>query len=155
MHIRPFIPADVEGMHVLHTAAVTRTCVPYYSAEEVEGWLRNRSPQGYQEGADKGENFLIAEENGQMQGFASWRGTELMSLFVHPDQGGKGIGKSLFEACENEVRKAHASPITHLNASLMARTFYMKLGFEVESLGFMDRGNIMVPQFKMRRKIGA
>lgn len=153
MHLRPFTPADAEAMHTLHSAAVSQTCATSYTPTEIEAWLKGRTAGGYVRAAESGENFLIAEENGQIQGFSSWQGSELVSLFVHPAAKGRGLGKALVAAAEAASQQAGNPGLAYVEASLNARTFYMKLGFEVESWAFKLKHEVKVPHLVMRRNL--
>ena len=65
-------PADAQRIHELHTASVRGLCMGHYSQEVIDGWLQNRSPQGYLPGIEKGQTF-VAEDGGTILGFGRLR----------------------------------------------------------------------------------
>jgi len=44
-------------MHELHLRAVRQTCSECYSEEQIDGWLRKRTPEGYFERINKNRMY--------------------------------------------------------------------------------------------------
>ena len=59
--------------------------------------------------AEAGERFFVADEGGAVVGYASWQEDELLSLFVHPDFQGTGIGSALLSACFDDAARINAT----------------------------------------------
>ena len=97
----------------MHKASVRALCLGAYTAEEIEAWLRDREPQGFRHAmTDGGETMLVAEHDGAVVGFASIKETVLFGLYVDPATG-RGAGRVLLLAAEDEVRRQGASrPVT-------------------------------------------
>ena len=76
-------------------------------------------------------DVLVAEEGGQVAGFAALDGGALDGLFVEPARWRQGIGRNLVEAAVHEARKRGLSLVTVV-ADHAARDFYEKCGFTVE-----------------------
>jgi putative acetyltransferase len=126
--IRPATPADAEALSALHKASVRALCLGAYTADEIEAWLREREPQGFRHAmTDGGETMLVAEHDGAVVGFASIKGTALHGLYVDPTTG-RGAGRVLLLAVEDEVRRRGASVLS-LQATLNAVPFYRQHGF--------------------------
>jgi hypothetical protein len=63
--IRKAFPADAGPIHELHLRSVRQLCCEVYSLETIEGWLANRTPQGYLPGINRNEMY-VAESEGRM-----------------------------------------------------------------------------------------
>ena len=79
---------------------------------------------------ERGQVF-VAEDDGQILGFAALVGSELDGLFVEPGLWGKGIGRALIEAAVHEARLQGLSVAVIANPA--ARVFYEKCGFVAEA----------------------
>ena len=86
MVVRRIRPEDVSAIHTIHTECLTRSLRERYSDEQLAAWLSRRTPEGYLRACASGEHFFVAERQGVVVGFASWRDNELLALFVHPDE---------------------------------------------------------------------
>lgn len=107
--IRPATPADAEALCALHKASVRALCLGVYTATEIDAWLRDREPQGFRHAmAEGGETMLVAECDGAVVCFASIKETVLFGLYVEPATG-RGAGRVLLAAAEDEVRRRGAA----------------------------------------------
>ena len=137
--IRPATPADAEALSALHKASVRTLCLGAYTADEIEAWLRDREPQGFRHAmTDGGETMLVAERDDAIVGFASIKETVLYGLYVDPATG-RGAGRVLLLAAEDEVRRRGASVLS-LQATLNAVPFYRKHGFMRQDRSIVRRG---------------
>jgi putative acetyltransferase len=137
--VRPATLADAEALCALHKASVRALCLGAYTAAEIEAWLREREPQGFRHAmTDGGETMLVAEHDGAVVGFASIKGTVLFGLYVDPAKG-RGAGRMLLAAAEDEVRRRGASVLS-LQATLNAVPFYRQHGFMRQERSTVRRG---------------
>jgi putative acetyltransferase len=159
--IRPAKPADAEALCALHKASVRALCLGAYTADEIEAWLREREPQGFRHAmTDGGETMLVAEHDGAVVGFASIKATVLYGLYVDPAKG-RGAGRVLLLAAEDEVRRRGASVLS-LQATLNAVPFYRKHGFMRQERSTVRRGGrdlavlemtkVLIPSFRPERE---
>lgn len=75
------------------------------------------------------EIVYLAETDGQIAGVLRGRMDRLGSLFVDKAFHGQGIGRSLVEKFETEIR-ARGGQIIRVASSLYAVPFYLKLGYK-------------------------
>lgn len=150
--IRPMQETDVDGMHRVHTQAVSQLCSKFVDKAVLDAWLFGRTPQGYLQACDDhGETFWVAdEESGRIVGFASWRDDELVSLFVDPVAGGQGIGRRLFAACEADA-ESYGFSVSRLKSTLNAVSFYELLGFKATERGYDLKREQRIPYVAMIR----
>ena len=75
--------------------------------------------------------FVVADERGETLGFAALRKEAgewwIDHLWVFPAAMGRGIGRRLFERCEEEARKAGAT-FLRIEADPNAESFYSRMG---------------------------
>lgn len=88
-------------------------------------------------------DFFVAEVDGRIVGCSALHFTwsdmaEVRSLAVHPDSGGKGVGRALVEA---NISEARAHGLVQVYAFTYVTDFFSKLGFRV------------VPHEEMPRKV--
>ena len=57
--IRQALPEGAGRIHELHDASVRTLCSSHYSTEVIDGWLFNRSPEGYLASIQRGDIFVI------------------------------------------------------------------------------------------------
>ncbi|HEX8612105.1 MAG TPA: GNAT family N-acetyltransferase [Telluria sp.] len=129
--LRSATRADIDAMWALRTRAVLATCGSHYLAEVVVPWSAAPVPQSYAALVDGG-GAVIAQEQDAMLGYAilDTPEGEVDAVFVDPQAGGKGIGKTLLAALER-IAIGHGCTCLHLSASLNAVAFYQAAGFIV------------------------
>ncbi|MGA2042878.1 MAG: GNAT family N-acetyltransferase [Roseiarcus sp.] len=153
MIIRAIAPTDAESIHAIHGLCLQRSLSGRYTREQIEAWMAGRTPQGTLRAAEGGERFFVTEEAGAIAGYASWKEEELLSLFVHPDFQGRGIGSMLLAACFDDAARSDAS-ISVVKSVLGAEGFYARHGFGVVGPGSMSKRGVAIPHIWMRRGAG-
>ena len=144
--IREMGEADTAQVHQIHTDCLMISLENHYSTAELEAWMYGRSPEGYWRFANSGETFRVAEQAGEIVGFANWQGDEIRSLFVSPAYQQAGIGSALFTSCDQE------NHIAFVKATLSAVTFYSRFSFVAAGRGFDMKRGIQIPHVAMCRK---
>ncbi|MDI9309338.1 MAG: GNAT family N-acetyltransferase [Limnohabitans sp.] len=98
---------------------------------------------------ENGHIFLLAEENGQYLGFASYEinckaigKTKLHKIYVMPNTQGKGVGKFLLEEVEDRAKQAGNSILfLNVNKYNKAQKFYENKGFLITQEEVIPIGN--------------
>ncbi len=152
--IRRMIADDAEDMHRIHTEAVTAVCAAFVEPAAVAAWLHGRTAAKYVEAGDTGrEAFWVAAlADGQVIGFASWRRDDLVSLFVDPAHHGRGIGRALFDACENDAAE-NGHGLRRLTATLNAVSYYEARGFRQLRESYRVNQGQRIPHIEMTRDL--
>jgi len=102
-----------------------------------------------------GETFLVAEINGTVVGFCSFKNEEIVGLYVDPQNCRQGIGVTLLNAAEEQILVRGKSSIK-LNAALSALDFYLAHGFhELERKPWRTRGGIEIEVCSMEKTLAS
>lgn len=112
-----------------------------------------------------GSYYLAASHSGQVIGCGGWTretpgsGTvrnqvaHIRHFATHPAWTGRGIGRSIYERCESEARRAAITEF-ECYSSLNAARFYAALGFAtVGPIEVQIRAGVTLPSVLMRRQI--
>jgi len=86
--VRPANPDDADAMCRVYLAAGREAWAHFLPVEHV-------APAP---GAFSGDGGVVAEEDGEVVGFARLRGNELDTLYTHPRVWGRGAGRALMDA---------------------------------------------------------
>ena len=109
--IRPYAPADIPAVTRIYGHYVRDTVITFETAEPDEAEMANR----FATIAGKGHPLLIAEEDGQVIGYAyastyrpreAYRFTCEDSIYLAPDAVGKGLGSRLLARLIEDSAKA-------------------------------------------------
>ena len=134
MTIRPAKPEDAVEMVRLHRAAVQAVSDADYPANVREAWSPPPTPEreAWLVGRITDSEIFarVADDGGRIVGFvfASPLPAKVHALYVHPDEGGRGVGRALLEAAEAHARAQGAGEMV-LMASRNAVRFYEACGY--------------------------
>ena len=98
-------------------------CAAFYPPEVISIWHKGRSVEGMAGVIAQGGVYVLIDEQA-VRGFVHFKDSEIVGLFVHPDDQRKGYGTELFRFA---VGKMPVRPIL-IKATLNAIPFYAKLG---------------------------
>jgi GNAT superfamily N-acetyltransferase len=116
-------PDQAERLFDILVRAVDVACAPYYPPEVIAIWNKGRSAEGQARVIAEGHIYSI-QDAGAIRGFVDIADAEIVGLYVHPDDHGKGYGTDLFRFAVGKIR---TRPIT-IKSTLNAAPFYAKLG---------------------------
>lgn len=98
-------------------------CAGFYPPEVISIWHKERSVEGMAGVIAQGGVYVLIDEQA-VRGFVHFGDSEVVGLFVDPDDQQKGYGAELFSFA---AAKMQARPIL-FKATLNAVRFYAKLG---------------------------
>ena len=116
-------PDQAERLFEIMVRATEVGCSPSYPSEVIAIWHQGRSAEGML-GVIAEVEFYTLVDDGVPRGFVHIGDSEVVGLFVHPDDHRKGYGTDLFCFA---MEKIEARPILVLS-TLNAVPFYSKLG---------------------------
>jgi GNAT superfamily N-acetyltransferase len=132
VRIRTATPGDSPFIERVHRDAIRGAAGGPYSRAELESWASGLYPERYRQAMDElGERVLLAEAPPRgAVGFCSWRGGEMIGLYVVPRFTRRGIARRLLGMAEAAIAAAGHDHVA-LGASLSALPFYERCGYRV------------------------
>src|SRR5262249_22767416 len=133
----------------IYTAAIHSLAAPFYSPEQLAAWAPpNRDLERWHERL-AGLQTLVAEEDGALAAFASWKSNGYLDfLFTHPRFARRGVATGLYLEIERALHEA-AVPKVSVHASLAARSFFERQGFQFEAKESVECRGVYLQRFKM------
>ncbi len=109
----------------------------------------------------EGQTFLILEESGKPVGFAAFsvkdeaaKAYKLNKIYLLPQTQGKGYGKALLQAVEQEVKLSGATLLDlNVNRHNPAKGFYERCGYQVHQQEDIPIGPYWMNDYVMRKKL--
>ena len=124
-----------------------------YSEEQVEAWAPGVPDEDEWHARMIGRRTLVAEEDGEVIGFAELEDDgHLDMLYLREDAVGRGVGRRLYEAVEQEARALGLSRV-FAEVSITARPFFERRGFTVAREQTVHRGGVPLTNFVMEKPL--
>jgi GNAT superfamily N-acetyltransferase len=130
--IRKATPEDAEAACAVLVRSIKEICAPYYENDEeiLNHWLENKTAANVRRWIESDRAYCVVAVNaqGQVLGFSSISGAEIMLNYVLPEALHQGIGKKMLQALEAQ---AIASGVDHIRvmSSITAKAFYERNGY--------------------------
>ena len=149
MNIRVFASADLPRVAEIYAAAIHSLAAPFYSPEQLAAWAPANPDLERWRQRLAGLQTLVAEEDGVLAGFASWKCDGYLDfLFAHPDFARRGVATGLYLQIERALRETGV-PKVFTHASLAARPFFERQGFQIEAAESVECRGAYLPRFRM------
>lgn len=127
MNIRKFKKSDVERISEIISAALEVNNSRDYGPDVLRSMKKEYTSEHICVLSQK-RTFLVAEDvGGRIIGVGGLEGSHICSVFVDPNQQGKGVGSLIMQKLEFLAKKKHSSVFLH--SSLTAKSFYNKIGY--------------------------
>ena len=97
--------------------------------DQINVLLNEFSPNGIISYSKKYKVYVAKNKNNEILGTETLANNQIKGVFVDTKNLGKGIGKSIMQFLENEL-KENGHKETYLTSSIYARDFYLKLGYK-------------------------
>ena len=152
LNVRRARQEDKEAIWRVHGRAIRGACAGHYSEEVIEIWAGGLRAEKYAEAIDR-YDFFVAEEDGEVVGFAELgqETGEVQGLYVSP--AGRGVGRKLLSTLEERAR-AYGLKSMSLTSSLNAVAFYERAGFRaVEELTQTLRPGVVRASVRMFKEL--
>lgn len=151
--IRRSVPADAGPLAVLFFDAVRIGAAPKYPAEVLAAWAPERpTAEDFAQRLAGLETFVATDDRGAA-GFFSVRGDGYLDLaFVRPDCRGTGVADALHAAVLDWAR-TQALPRLDVEASRMARPFFLRMGWQMIAAQHVERHGQQIENFRMMRPV--
>jgi ribosomal protein S18 acetylase RimI-like enzyme len=134
---------DASRLHALHTASVRALCSEHYSPEIIDGWLQNRSVNGYLPPIERGAIF-VAQRGSTIVGFGEAAAGVIVAVYVDPSAIHQRIGSTILRHAIEMARRGHKGPL-RVESTLNASRFYERYGFREVKRSTIRRNLVEVP----------
>ena len=134
-HIRRARPADAAQISALVQTTLRISNAQDYPPAVIDRVVENFSPAAIRNLLDQRCVMVASDDagdtggnSGDIIGTASLEGDVVRTMFVAPEEQGRGIGRGLMAAIEDLARD-QGIPMLRVPASLTATAFYARLGY--------------------------
>jgi N-acetylglutamate synthase-like GNAT family acetyltransferase len=138
MTLRPARKGDGEALLDVTRRSVEALAPNHYSAEQIAGWMGDRTPDYYENLIAQGQ-VVVAEYKDTIMGFVDAEPGEVTCLFLLPGAAGSGLGAKLLNIGIKNARKGHLGPIK-VESTINAEGFYRRHGFRTVRRGYFSHG---------------
>lgn len=149
--LRQFTPSDVPAMVTLFYRSVHEVACAHYTPEQLKVWAPDgMTGQGWDVHFANHPTWL-AFNGGQLAGFTDLEADgHLDMMFVSPDFQGQGVASLLYGAVEQQAVVQKNRRI-YVEASLSARGFFERKGFNVIEAQMVERNQVFLKNFRMEK----
>ena len=148
--IRRAADADRLAIATLHEASIRQLTTAHYTPEQIESWVGVLRPERYPLDTSF---FVVAVDDESVVGFGEYHDAEIAAVYIHPSHVGRGIGRMIFDALENEARGSGATSL-HVTSSLNAVAFYEGFQREGEAT-YTSRGGREIPCRRLTKQLSS
>ncbi len=149
MKIRNFTDEDLAAVAALFTASIHGLAIDHYDAAQRAAWAPQPPDLSEWNLRLQGLNTLLAETHGQLAGFLAYAPDgHIDLLYTAPDRPRRGVASALYAAAEAAL---FASGVRRLytEASLVARPFFERQGFEIREVQDVERRGLVFRRYAM------
>ena len=145
---------DTGSLLRVHRGSILELGLTAYTKDECHSWAFGLTPQGYFDAMTSGgETYFVAEANGEVVGFCTFKDNEIMGLYVDPTASRNGLGSLLLEKAERQISsESHRS--SKLTAALSAVPFYQRHNYSIHDRRFWKtRGGLEIEVCEMAKDV--
>ena len=167
VRLRPARADDGEAIVDVHVASIRELGKEAYDPDQVDAWASNKHPGRYPL-EDETVHTVVAERRtsgtGETDepeadatrlagfGWVDLEKGEITAVYVHPEDTHRGVGRKVVGELERAARAAGLESL-FLYASLNAREFYERLGYDVHSVIEQEIWGERLESVRMRKRL--
>jgi len=153
MIVRRYKDNDLEPIAALFIDTVRHVNVQHYSPEQISAWAPRPPDLVHWRKRVAGLTVWVAELNGQVIGFCGLGdGGHVDLLYTDYRSQRQGVARSLYQQVEAEALR-RGTPRLFTEASITARPFFEKMGFEVIREQQVEVRGVMLQNYAMEKHI--
>jgi putative acetyltransferase len=154
MKIRMYSDEDIESLVAVFTSSVHELSAPHYDAAQREAWAPIPPDLDAWRRRLSALHTIVAEEAGSCIGFLAYEADgHIVLLFTDPAAARRGVASALLREATRQLSAGGKVAEIFTEASLTARPFFLRHGFEVTAEQTVTRQGIRFCRFAMRRPI--
>ncbi|PYL87754.1 MAG: hypothetical protein DMF17_01430, partial [Verrucomicrobia bacterium] len=151
---RPFEATDLPSVMEIYTTSIHSLAAPYYSPDQIAAWAPVPPDAArWQERLSK-LHTIVAERDGVLAGFVSYTNEGYLDfVFTHPTFARRGVATGLYHCAESAMRALGVPRVT-THASLAARPFFDRHGFQLDAEDCVECRGAYLLRFAMHKQLG-
>jgi len=152
--IRAYHPDDAATLFAIFVEAVRIGAADHYTPAQRLAWAPDTDMAEDWPSKLASLDTHVAEEGGEIAGFMAATPQGYIDLaFVRPRWMGRSVAQALYDCI---LERAFGNKLTHLttHASLLARPFFARQGWQVDTTEKIDRNSEVLMRFAMSVKLG-
>lgn len=150
IELRPFKEADIHELITLFYDTVHCVNAKDYNEEQLNAWANGKADVDKWNQSFLEHYTLVAWLDNEIVGFGDiTKQGYLDRLYVHKNYQGRGIASAICDKLESHV---HIKTI-ETNASITAKPFFLKRGYEVVKEQSVIRNNVALTNYRMVKKL--
>ena len=153
MKERPYESTDLPRVMEIYTASIRSLVASYYSPEQIAAWAPVPPDAARWQERLSHLHTIVAESDGGLAGFASYTHDGYLDfLFTHPTFARRGVATRLYQRVESALRAVGAPRVT-THASLAARAFFDRHGFQLDAEEWVECRGAYLRRFAMHKQL--
>ena len=149
--IRCATPDNALAIATLYHHTVKKINSRDYAPTQIEAWADATPDEENWRARQISRTTFVDDHNGAIRGFAELENNgHIGAIYVHADHQGKGIASALLDEVEKEA-VAHGVTCLSTEASITARPFFAKRGFETFAAQDVEHRGQIFRNFRMRK----
>lgn len=146
---------DFPGVIEIYTASIRSLAASYYSPTEIVAWAPVPPDVARWQERLSHLHTIVADSDGVLAGFASYTLDGYLDfLFTHPTFARRGVATGLYQRVELALCTATV-PMVTTHASLAARPFFDRHGFQVDAEERVECRGSYLTRFAMHKQLGS
>ncbi|MEM6262898.1 MAG: GNAT family N-acetyltransferase [Bacteroidota bacterium] len=146
-------PEDLPKILDLFRESVIQSGVEHYTSAQLAAWSSSADNLPRWQQKVQEDQFLLALEGTQLQGFASLKSPDYLDLmYVAPTSQRLGVASSLLAAIEDRAKK-HGITVLKSDVSRVARPFFEHKGFCIVKAQQVERKGEWLENFRMEKTL--
>lgn len=153
--IRAYHRDDAEPLYDIFVEAIHDGASAHYSLAQRQAWAPDTDMPDKWPGRLATLNVWVAEADGEIAGFMAATPQGYIDFaFLRPRWMGRSVAQALYDVILERARSADLTRMT-THASLMARPFFARQGWQVDKMEIVDRNGEQLKRFAMSLTLGA
>lgn len=155
MKVRSFKQSDAKELLVLFFNTIRNVNISDYNQAQVIAWAPDLAEWDIASWERSFQNkfVFVSEENGELLGFGELENDgHIDRFYIHKDHIGQGVGLKLYENIELQAI-ALKLPKLFVEASITAKPFFQKRGFEIIKEQEVERRGVLLKNFVMHKEL--
>lgn len=153
--IRAYRHQDAEPLAAVFYEAIHSGTAEHYTPAQRQAWAPNAESSAAWSDRLGALDVVVAEANDEIAGFMAATPQGYIDFaFVRPRWMGRSVAQALYDVILERARVANLTRMT-THASLMARPFFARQGWQVDEMEIVDRNEEQLKRFAMSLPLGA